>query len=621
MRRLLLSCLALTACIPDDSQTDSEGRRTGLCIAAQLVCHDNMVKQCTPDGEQRIIITRCTADQYCAEAECRDRICDPHYRRCDEGRVLLCNQRGSLETEITDGDCQGRGLQCDDGQCVRQPCDPACGEGMYCDGEGNCLNTVCEPMVRGCVENSVRTCNQWGSGYLEELDENCGSRAQCLGDVCVPIEVPDGGPATDAGSGDNCTGHSDCPIHQQCNGFTRVCENLTPPACRENTQCPPGQFCERSPQQEVGQCQFGQPQCMEDGDCDPGMTCQRGHCIEPGTGACGNDVECGAGRICVDAVCVAGCRADADCPNGQLCRDQSCVPSQAQCVRHSDCAGDQACLNGECLRPVTRQGQACGADGDCGWGERCLALNDRPAACMGTCGTGSDCPDRSFCMAVLGARLCVPDTVASPDAGQAILNNGAACDPAAANLCKSALCTGTPRSCRANCGSDRHCSGQQVCTHLNQGNGETAYLLDLCAEPGEFNPRPGPNGAGQNCATGDACASGICLDGTCRQPCCTSDECPNRHICRQEQVSVPGASDWNVNLCIPVPPAFTLGTGAGGTPCGVAGDCRSGICTAGLCVDACCGRRDCEGLTTCIASDLRQGPEGVEAMMNLCLSP
>ncbi|MBM65314.1 MAG: hypothetical protein CMH55_03655 [Myxococcales bacterium] len=620
MRSLLFFCLILAACIPDDSGIGPDGRPTGLCVASRLACHDNMVKQCTPDGQQRVIVTRCGEDQYCSQAACHDRICEPYLRRCDEGIVLLCDQRGSRESALIDGDCAGLGLQCDDGRCVRQPCDPACGEGMYCDGEGTCLNQQCQPMVRGCVENSVRTCNQWGSGYLEELDEDCGDRAQCLADACVPVAGGDAGPRPDAGggSGGGCASHEECPVHQICNAHSRQCENLTPPACRDNTQCPPGQFCERTPQQEVGQCQFGQPQCREDGDCDAGLVCQRGHCIEAGSGGCTTDVECGSGRICVDAACVVGCRGDGDCAEGHLCRDGACVPSQAECTRHSDCAADQACLNSACIRPVTRQGQACGADGDCGWGERCFSFNEQAAVCMGTCGTGSDCPERSICMAALGARLCVPDTVASPNGGQATLNNGEACEPAGATLCKSALCTGTPSTCRANCGSDRHCQGQQVCTHLNQGNGETAYLLDICADPGEFGQRPGANGPGENCATGDACASGICLDGSCRQPCCTSGECPNRHICRQERVPVPGASDWQVNLCIPVPPAFTLGTSVGGATCAVAGDCRSGICTSGRCVDACCGRRDCAGLAACTASDMGQGGD---ALMNLCITP
>ncbi len=84
-------------------------------------------------------------------------------------------------------------------------------------------------------------------------------------------------------------------------------------------------------------------------------------------GQCEFDSDCVAGQACAGNVCRATCRSDADCPGTARCRpadiagEMACVPppvSGPGCVRDSDCASGQACLDGQC-RPQCQTNYDC----------------------------------------------------------------------------------------------------------------------------------------------------------------------------------------------------------------------------------------------------------------------
>ena len=63
--------------------------------------------------------------------------------------------------------------------------DTPCTEDEFCD-LGECSPQECVPDSRGCVGDIIRVCDEWGSGFLVEQDEDCAaSGAQCIDGVCI----------------------------------------------------------------------------------------------------------------------------------------------------------------------------------------------------------------------------------------------------------------------------------------------------------------------------------------------------------------------------------------------------------------------------------------------------
>ena len=75
-----------------------------------------------------------------------------------------------------------------------------------------------------------------------------------------------------------------------------------------------------------GPCQ--QQPCVGSDECNPKCQCIRGSCSP---GGCADDVDCPAGYICVNGICVPACSGercldDSDCSQGCVCVEYGCVP-------------------------------------------------------------------------------------------------------------------------------------------------------------------------------------------------------------------------------------------------------------------------------------------------------
>jgi hypothetical protein len=145
----------------------------------------------------------------------------------------------------------------------------------------------------------------------------CSSNADCtgIGDICVS-----GNCQPNPSSGGQCTFNTDCPAGATCvNGY---CHS----GCAQTSDCPAGNVC------DLGLCQpngHRQPQCLSNANCTAGMTCvdgicrtqcwqntdcassssgstcYTGYCFQPNqtNPQCFVNVDCGAGRVCIDATC------------------------------------------------------------------------------------------------------------------------------------------------------------------------------------------------------------------------------------------------------------------------------------------------------------------------------
>jgi hypothetical protein len=89
-------------------------------------------------------------------------------------------------------------------------------------------------------------------------------------------------------------------------------------------------------------------------------------------------------------------------------------------------------------------------------------------------------------------------------------------------------------------------------------------------------------------------------DSICSKPCCTSADCGSGDL-----VCFPATNGYGI--CLPPEAALqsAVGAGATGTTCAADGDCRSGLCEQ-VCIDTCCSNADCpSSLSECL---LRNDP-------------
>lgn len=115
-----------------------------------------------------------------------------------------------------------------------------------------------------------------------------------------------------------CYDDSDCPPGQFCDKLQGKCLNR----CKSDEDCPEGSVCNLS----TGKC--NPVQCQRDGDCDRGLQCEDGLCVfcDPfrcNPVKCEVDAQCAAGFSCVGGRCVAEGLA---CPQGMVSiGDEFCI--------------------------------------------------------------------------------------------------------------------------------------------------------------------------------------------------------------------------------------------------------------------------------------------------------
>ncbi len=299
--------------------------------------------------------------------------------------------------------------------------------------------------------------------------------------------------------------------------------------------------------------------------CPGQQTCDAaGACVEPEV--CADDVDCLAGRLCLEGACRQACLGDGECGDGERCDPEAavCVPDM-RCMDDGDCP-DGACDDGECVAPCVDgmcPGQqtcdpatgdcvepaVCAEDVDCLDGRICL-----DGACATPCGEAADCP---------GAQQCAMGRCAEPDVCTADL------DCVADRLCVADACADP-------CGR-AGCPGGLVC----DGGSGRCDEADPCADDG-------------GCFAGRRCAEGLCVD-----PCVEDAECVGAEVCREGLCIMPVDCDFDA-ACGPgrvcVEGACQDGCPAMPCPEGAICDNASGRCVVpGGCVEA----ADCQGAQTC----------------------
>ena len=382
------------------------------------------------------------------------------------------------------------------------------------------------------------------------------------------------------------------------------------PGCISDSQCnPPAQVC------TAGACVAG---CLL-GSCDAGLRCDSavaGRC-EPASGngapgdPCTSFSDCGetpsnsnSGDCLslilpdsgVNSFCSFACEGTAQCPPGFACES---FGGGGQCLPQALAGGAQDFGSGAIGQTCATTGYACDSTTGCG-----AYANGVGNVCSDTC-LG---PSSGVCPSVGWECLDVTYFAGTLDGGPATCNTNAACT----NLSPDALCFA------AAMGGDNKC-------HL-------VFQQDACFET----PSGGPTKtSGQPCAADGDCKFGLCNNGKCADPCCSTSDCPAAYACApliEQQYSV-------LMVCLP-----SSGTAAIGTACdptAATNACRAltsngpgvtgeGFClpvdlypgnssTTGYCSDYCCNDAQCGPNYTCSLAQIGTDGQGNGLYANACV--
>ncbi len=159
------------------------------------------------------------------------------------------------------------------------------------------------------------------------------------------------------------------------------------------------------------------------------------------------------------------------------------------------------------------------------------------------------------------------------------------------------------------CESNADCSAPLICV-VDAMTGER-----LCQDP------VGNGMTGDACNSGAECASNLCLNGACANPCEGNADCPNGFICEIQSIPLEGGGQASFNVCVEAPqpclanddctdPEICVATRMGnsveltcqdpvpgggelGDMCVADSDCLSGLCVDGACSEPCQRPIDC----------------------------
>lgn len=374
-----------------------------------------------------------------------------------------------------------------------------------------------------------------------------------------------------------------CTLNSDCSGALVCSFGLCHEQCEDTDDCPAGQRCISTGEEESNVCQLPQETgCNFNSDCEEPLVCA------------------------IDRQCRNECAADRDCLDGQVCaKSKVCaeedeVDSNGElkgkvedlCAGAEDgmtCGGDEVCSGGECVSCVA--GASCSPDSDnpclagavsCAQGPSCETAE--PLVDGETCGRDQVCSGGE-CVECKAGAACLPDPENACVVGTLDCSAGPVCDT-----------RGTLDDGEA-CGSDQVCSG---------GTCVACVQDEACeVEPGN----PCLTGA-MNCAAGPACEeTGDVADGTScgAEQVCSAGECV---ACVEDAACDPGvACKSGQQSCINGPVCEVDGNLEAGTSCGTDKVCDAG----GICA-ACVQDAECEPADDCHVGkqDCTNGPQCVD---------
>ena len=498
----------------------------------------------------------------CAGKQCGDDGCGGTCGKCEDPKAPVCDLFTGACTAMCVPDCAAKncgdngcgatcgscdkGAACKIGICVPDAwtCKAAWyGTGEVCDcgcgaPDPDCANATaalagCE-MLQKCDEKGVCvdktpagwTCDKTKYAALDACDCGCGVPDPDCAHDSLPVHGCAGldGKCDSAGKCVACT--PDCKDKacgdDGCGGLCGTCITGTKTACVAGA-------CVDACKPKPVMC--GTAKCGDDGcggscgTCAKGQSCSlgackavtgepsplscAGHCGSKAAGGCSCSNKCEKFGTCCDDY-KAACSCTPQC-QGKKCGPDGCGGVCGTCsgaTKHCDDAG----LCTATCKPQC-DGAKCGGDG-----------------CGGTCGT---CATGTTCSATL---RCVPDAW---KCDPSLYGDKQGCDcgcGARDSDCddKTAVTIGCPTdktACTAKgvcevsfCTGNSACKANQWCVGLyDKGDGTYA---GACA-----NPVPTAGAPGQPCKNGGQCATGVCLQGLCRNYCGADSDCLSNQTC------------------------------------------------------------------------------------------
>ncbi len=454
----------------------------------------------------------CAPGYYCkarrCDLDCRTSRDCPAGQSCESGECLgaVAPDRGPAPDQgpagcASDTACAPPDTICEAGACVTGCRVQGCAPGLVCGADtGRCAASDCRR--DGCPDGEACDRDTGACAPAPACDPPCREDEYCdlellrcaLRQTCVDTGCPDG-QFCDGASGQclapDCR-RDGCLGAQVCNPQTGACEA---PAfdCRAGDACLSGQRCDPDTGACVGRAAAGE-RCDRAFDCASDMclsepnTPEIGFCSQP----CCSERECPDGFGCIYYAGIRACF-----PSRLFPTNNFNVPAGGPCGRGVNDCRTGVCDGERCLG-------SCCTDRDC-LGATCELLPTGDGSARAVCDLGNFLggPEGSICFGELDCinRLCMPHPDATPD--------------------------NVFGYCAATCCTHRDCGGGFGCGQVSVGlDPRTAFITAACV-PLTF----GPAADGANCLADADCASGHCVEGACRQPCCFDNHCQAGERC------------------------------------------------------------------------------------------
>jgi hypothetical protein len=392
-------------------------------------------------------------------------------RMCDDG--MYCNG----QEDCIQGECVAGSSPCDDGvSCTIDMCDEAadscahmatdalCDNGVACDGA-----EVCNPIL-GCTSMGVicddgilcttDICDpQTGACLHLPSDALCSDNQFCNGlEQCDPMT---GDPTTGcvAGAMVQCSDGIPCTM-DSCNEMTDGCDHAaTNAACNDNQFCNGAEVCTPG----VG-CQPGQMV-----NCSDGLSCTVDAC-DNGLGACTHTPN------------NAACNDGLDCNGMETCSASGAAPSGCVVGTPIPCAPDAVPCTVDACNETTNQCEHTPTNGLCPMGQFCVVAAGGCSAAP-PCQMNADCDDGNVCNGVETCNVvCQPGTPVTCEDNVACTED--TCNPV------TGACSHTPFP--GFCDDGLACNGTETCNPAAGGcapgqqpdcDDGILCTLDTCAEP------------------------------------------------------------------------------------------------------------------------------------------
>jgi hypothetical protein len=422
----------------------------------------------------------------------------------------------------------------------------------------------------------------------------------------------------DPSPGGSCQSNRDCLTGETC--ISGACLLGTTTGCRNDEQCPIGQFCDSDDQV----CKT-----FTSSTTDGGVTMDAGTSTttpadggvggDGGTGICSIDSDCGTAPvdICIAEQCVLGCgqQDGLTCTGGQICDMPTghCISENPMCQMDTDCnPPTEICIANTCVF-------GCALDSSlCQTGEVCDTNTGRCVVVQTGCTMDSEC---NAPMTICESNQCIPGCAEA--GGIQCGGQTPFCDSA------SGRCTNNnPNSCNldADCMNANEICVNMTCTLRCDAQGGTACVAPAVCDSTSGRCVSGGLALGDTCAQDTQCTTGLCLALTigtttmnfCSIPCGATSQCPLDFTCGD--VSGMG---FCLGENLSTPPA-TWDTTSGGACSTTTNTCQSGWCNTGQnqCIEKCSRAADCASFGgNCWSYEQVDATTMVTTYDNLCYDP